>query len=148
MNFWSAVSVGKIITLVLVLSLLPLMALVLLYLNRGKVFLWLLESGTLTADYLLRRLLETAGVTNPQWVLVEEEGDCFSLGLVISATMKNTAVFLPSTPTLIPGKMLFVPKNAIKPLENLTLKEGIEVLLSFGPEIKLKLLDKILWHLE
>lgn len=121
----------------------------LLYLQRGRVLLWLFGRGAATAERMIRQILSVAGVDDPQWVLVcYPSAVTWRLGLVTARANGKASVYIPVSPQLAAGELVFVDEKHIRELPGLGFDEGLEVLLSMGyapdrPEAVSKILARL-----
>lgn len=105
----------------------------LLYLQRGRVLMWLFGRGAAAAGRVIRQVLSVAGVDDPRWVLVcYPSAAHWRLGLVTARANGKASVYIPASPQLTAGELVFVDEKHIRELPDLDFDEGLEVLLSFG----------------
>lgn len=137
-------TVGLAAAVVLLASLAAL-----LYLQRGRALLWLFGRGAATAERVIRQILSVAGVDDPQWVLVCYPSPAhWRLGLVTARLNGKASVYIPASPQLAAGELVFVDEKHIREIPGLDFDEGLEVLLSLGyaperPEAVAKILARL-----
>lgn len=123
-KFWGWPTAGAFALLAIVMAL--------LYVRRGQVLLWLLGQGTGTLERILLQTLGSGG-RDLKWVIIRPPHLKMEvLGVVTAETDQKVAVFVPSAPKLLPGQLVFTEQRQVRELPGLTLREGLELLVTLG----------------
>lgn len=104
----------------------------LLYLGRRRLIRFFVRTGALLVERFLQENLRTVGIDTPRWVLVPGAEGVKRLGLVVARKGDHVAVFLPLTPQLVSGELVFVSLADVRHVVDLGLSDGIEALSMLG----------------